>query len=53
MFPIDLITGTLVNYYATCKREAWRYARKIYPDEHDDNLKPSKKMNRMDKNGVR
>jgi len=38
MFPVDLITGTLVNYYATCKREAWLYARKIYPDEYDDNI---------------
>ena len=38
LYPPDLITGTLVNYYATCKREAWLYARKIYPDEYDDNI---------------
>jgi CRISPR-associated exonuclease Cas4 len=38
VFTQDLITGTLVNYYATCKREAWLYAHKIYPDEYDDNI---------------
>lgn len=38
MFPIDLITGTLVNYYATCKREAWLYSRQIHADQNDDNV---------------
>lgn len=38
MFPIDLITGTLVNYYATCRREAWLYSRQIHADQSDDNV---------------
>lgn len=38
MFPLDLITGTLVNYYATCKREAWLYAHHIHADQSDDNV---------------
>lgn len=29
MFSKDQITGTLVNYYVTCKREAWLYAMPI------------------------
>lgn len=38
MFPVDLITGTLVNYYATCRREAWLYSRQIHADQSDDNV---------------
>ncbi len=38
MFTPDLITGTLVNYYATCKREAWLYAHHIHADQEDDNV---------------
>jgi len=37
MFDNDLITGTLIHYYATCKREAWLYSRKIHADQHDEN----------------
>ena len=32
MFSKDQITGTLVNYYVTCKREAWLYAHQIHAD---------------------
>ena len=38
MFPPDLITGTLVNYYATCLREAWLYAHHIHADQSDENV---------------
>jgi CRISPR-associated exonuclease Cas4 len=36
MFTLDDITGTLINYYATCRREAWLYARHIHADQSDD-----------------
>lgn len=32
MFSKDQITGTLVNYYVTCKREAWLYAHHIHAE---------------------
>jgi len=38
MFCKDQITGTLVNYYATCKREAWLYAHQIHADQEDENV---------------
>ncbi|WP_170019626.1 CRISPR-associated protein Cas4 [Campylobacter sp. RM16190] len=38
MFDQDEVTGTLVNYYTTCKREAWLYAHHIYPDQEDENM---------------
>lgn len=38
MFSKDQITGTLVNYYVTCKREAWLYAHQIHADQEDENV---------------
>ena len=38
MFCKDQITGTLVNYYVTCRREAWLYAHHIYADQEDENV---------------
>ena len=38
MFCKDQITGTLVNYYITCKREAWLYAHHIHADQEDENV---------------
>ena len=38
MFDPSLITGTLINYYATCRREAWLYSRKISADQWDENI---------------
>ena len=38
MFSQDQITGTLVNYYVTCKREAWLYAHQIHADQEDENV---------------
>ncbi len=38
MFDTDLITGTLIHYYATCKREAWLYSRRISADQWDENI---------------
>lgn len=32
------ITGTLINFYVTCRREAWLYARKILPNQDDENI---------------
>ncbi len=37
-FNQDLITGTLINYFVTCKREAWLYSRKIHADQWDENI---------------
>ena len=37
-FNKDLITGTLIHYYATCKREAWLFSRKISADQWDENI---------------
>lgn len=37
-FDSSLITGTLVHYYVTCKREAWLYSRKISADQYDENI---------------
>jgi len=37
-FDPDLITGTLIHYYATCKREAWLYSRRIHADQWDENI---------------
>jgi len=37
-FNQDLITGTLIHYYATCKREAWLFSRKISADQWDENI---------------
>jgi len=34
----NFITGTLVNYYVTCKREAWLYSRKISVNQDDENI---------------
>ena len=38
MFDPSLITGTLINYYTTCHREAWLYSRKISADQWDENI---------------
>ena len=35
---LDLITGTAVHYYVTCKREAWLYVHKIAADQEDENI---------------
>ena len=37
-FDPILITGTLVHYYVTCKREAWLYSRRIHADQWDENI---------------
>ncbi len=37
-FDPSLITGTLIHYYVTCKREAWLYSRKIHADQWDENI---------------
>jgi len=34
----NLITGTLIHYYTTCKREAWLYSRRIHADQWDENI---------------
>ncbi len=38
MIDFDLITGTLIHYYVTCKREAWLYSRKISANQDDENI---------------
>ena len=38
IFNQDLITGTLIHYYVTCKREAWLYSRKISANQEDENI---------------
>ncbi|HIP59851.1 MAG TPA: Dna2/Cas4 domain-containing protein, partial [Campylobacterales bacterium] len=38
MFTSELISGTTVHYYVTCKREAWLYVHKISADQSDENI---------------
>jgi CRISPR-associated exonuclease Cas4 len=37
-FEPILLNGTLIHYYATCKREAWLYSRRIHADQWDENI---------------
>jgi len=37
-FNQDLLNGTLIHYYVTCKREAWLYSRRIHADQWDENI---------------
>ena len=37
-FNKELITGTLIHYFATCPREAWLYSRKISANLEDENI---------------
>jgi len=34
----DLLNGTHIHYYVTCKREAWLYAHKVSADQSDENI---------------
>ncbi|AII14453.1 CRISPR/Cas system-associated RecB-like nuclease Cas4, type I-B/HMARI [Campylobacter iguaniorum] len=38
MFNQDQVSGTLVNYFTTCKREAWLYAHQIHARQDDENI---------------
>jgi len=37
-FTSELISGVIVHYYVTCKREAWLYSRKIHANQQDENV---------------
>lgn len=43
-FDPSLLTGTLIHYYATCKREAWLYSRRIHADQWDENIAMGKAL---------
>jgi len=43
-FDPSLLTGTHIHYYATCKREAWLYSRKILPNQDDSNIAMGKAL---------
>ncbi len=47
MFEPYLITGTLINYYTTCKREAWLYSRRIHADQWDENILMGKALSEI------
>lgn len=47
MFDPSLITGTLINYYTTCKREAWLYSRRIHADQWDENILMGKALSEI------
>ena len=49
-FPKEQISGTLVNYYATCKREAWLYSRKIHARQDDENMLIGKSLSELKEN---
>ncbi|MCR8684680.1 CRISPR-associated protein Cas4 [Campylobacter ureolyticus] len=49
-FPKEQISGTLVNYYATCKREAWLYSRKIHARQDDENVLIGKSLSELKEN---
>lgn len=44
MFTPELLSGTLIHYYATCKREAWLYSRRIHADQWDENIAMGKAL---------
>ena len=52
MFCKDQITGTLVNYYITCKREAWLYAHNIHANQEDENMLMGKALADIKENGL-
>jgi len=37
-FEQELLNGTLIHYYVTCKREAWLYSRRVHADQWDENI---------------
>ncbi|MDO5045992.1 Dna2/Cas4 domain-containing protein [Campylobacter sp.] len=47
MFDEQDITGTLVNYFTTCKREAWLYAHHIHADQEDENILMGRAISQM------
>lgn len=47
MFKEEQITGTLVNYFVTCKREAWLYAHKIHANQDDENVLMGKAISQI------
>lgn len=46
-FTQNEITGTLVNYFFTCKREAWLYAHHIHADQSDENMLMGKALSEL------
>ena len=52
MFCKDQITGTLVNYYITCKREAWLYGHNIHANQEDENMLMGKALADIKENGL-
>ena len=52
MFCKDQITGTLVNYYITCKREAWLYAHNIHANQEDENMLMGKALADIKESGL-
>ncbi|WP_298104319.1 Dna2/Cas4 domain-containing protein [uncultured Campylobacter sp.] len=52
MFCKDQITGTLVNYYVTCKREAWLYGHNIHANQEDENMLMGKALADIKENGL-
>jgi len=43
-FNQELLNGTLVHYYVTCKREAWLYSRRIHANQYDENIAMGKAL---------
>jgi len=43
-FHPSLLSGTLVHYYTTCKREAWLYSRNIHANQDDSNIAMGKAL---------
>ena len=52
MFCKDQITGTLVNYYVTCKREVWLYAHNIHANQEDENMLMGKALADIKESGL-
>ena len=52
MFCKDQITGTLVNYYITCKREVWLYGHNIHANQEDENMLMGKALADIKENGL-
>lgn len=47
MFEEEQVSGTLVNYFTTCRREAWLYAHHIHARQDDENMLLGKALSQI------
>lgn len=47
MFEEEQVSGTLVNYFTTCRREVWLYAHHIHARQDDENMLLGKALSQI------